>query len=62
MRGSAGRRYPEFTTKHESTKTEAELEELKAKYRDGVPPEIIEHMAGKLADTLIEEGKCVGED
>ena len=65
MRASAGRRYPEFTTKHEATKTEAELAALREKYRNGVPPEIIEHMAGKLADKFIEEGKCgeiMGED
>lgn len=62
MRAAAGRWYPEFTIKHESTKTEAELLELREKYRDGVPSEIIEHMAGKLAERFIEEGRCVGED
>ncbi len=58
MRAAAGRWYPEFTIKHESTRTEAELQELREKYRGGVPPEIIEHMAGKMADRIIEEGRC----
>ena len=35
--------------KKRSTKTEAELAELKAKYKDGVPSEFIDHVAEKLA-------------
>ncbi len=35
--------------KKHGTKTEAELAELKAKYKDGVPIEIIDHVADKLA-------------
>lgn len=54
----SGRWYPEFTIKNESTKTDAELAELREKYRAGVPAEIIDHMAGKIADQLIAEGKC----
>lgn len=50
------RRYPEFTTKHESARTEAELAELKERYRKGVPAEFIDHMAGKIADAFIEGG------
>ena len=63
MRAAAGRHnYPEFTVKNESTRTEAELAEIRERYREGVPPEIIEHMAGKLAEAITKEGKCVGED
>ena len=50
------RRYPEFTVKNESTRTEAELAELKKRYRKGVPAEFIDHMAGKLVDAFIESG------
>jgi hypothetical protein len=35
--------------KKHGTKTESELAELKAKYKDGVPSEIIDHVAEKLA-------------
>ena len=35
--------------KKRSTKTEAELAELRAKYADGVPSEIIDHIAEKVA-------------
>ena len=58
MKAAAGRFYPEFTIKNESSRTEAELLEIREKYRSGVPPEIIDHMAGKLADQFIKEGKC----
>ena len=44
--------------KHHGTKTEEELAQIREKYRSGVPPEIIDHMAGKIADQIIEEGKC----
>jgi hypothetical protein len=54
----SGRWYPEFTTKHESTRTDAELAELREKYKAGVPAEIIDHMADKMADQFIAEGKC----
>lgn len=49
-----GRRYPEFTVKNESTRTDAELAELKVKYRKGVPVEIIDHMADKIAGAFME--------
>ena len=39
--------------KKHSTKTDAELEELKLKYKDGVPKEIIDHVADKLAKALV---------
>ena len=39
--------------KKRSTKTEAELAELKAKYKDGVPSEIIDHIADKVALAVI---------
>lgn len=39
--------------KKRSTKTEAELAEIKARYKDGVPSEIIDHIAGKIADVVL---------
>lgn len=36
-----------------STKTEAELAEIRAKYKDGVPSEIIDHLASKLTDVVL---------
>ena len=65
MQGPAGRWYPEFTIKNEASKTPVELAEIREKYRDGVPAEIIDHMAGKLAEAITKEGKCaeiLGED
>ena len=43
------RRYILHVQKKHSTKTESELAELRAKYRDGVPSEVIDHIADKLA-------------
>lgn len=63
MTVSAGKRnYRELTTKHYASKSDEELMRLKEKYKDGVPPEIIYHVAGKLARAMQEEGRCVGED
>lgn len=66
MRASAGKKRVQWVTnKHHGTRTEEELEALREKYRGNLDPEIIEHMAGKLADKFIEEGKCgeiLGED
>ena len=39
--------------KKHGTKTDSELAELKAKYKDGVPSEIIDHIAGKVADVVL---------
>ena len=39
--------------KKRSTKTEAELAEIRAKYANGVPSEIIDHLAGKVADAVL---------
>lgn len=36
-----------------STKTEAELAEIIAKYANGVPQEVIDHLASKLTDVLL---------
>ena len=47
------RPYHLIVEKKRSTKTEAELAELKAKYKDGVPVEIIDHIAGKVADAVL---------
>lgn len=63
MRASVGKRhYREHTTKHYASKSDAELMRLREKYKDGVPPEIIDHLAAKLSAALLEEGRCVGED
>ena len=43
------RPYQLHVEKKHSTKTEAELAELRAKYKDGVPSELIDHIADKLA-------------
>ena len=37
-----------------STKTDAELAELKAKYKDGVPQEVVDHLASKLTDVVLD--------
>ena len=47
------RPYTLHVIKKHSTKTDAELEELRLKYKDGVPKEIIEHIADKLAKILV---------
>ena len=47
------RPYHLLVEKKRSIKTEAELTELKAKYKDGVPSEIIDHIAGKVADAVL---------
>jgi hypothetical protein len=39
--------------KKHSTKTDAELAEIKARYANGVPSEIIDHIAGKVADAVL---------
>ena len=39
--------------KKRSTKTDAELAELKAKYANGVPVEIIDHIAEKVALVVV---------
>lgn len=52
------RHYTLLGEKHISTKTDAELAEIRERYKAGVPQEIIEHIAGTLADAIIEEGKC----
>ena len=68
MKDSAGRQkryYPKGTTKHAGNKTEAELAEIRERYKAPLTEEFIEHIAGKLADKFIEEGKCgeiMGED
>lgn len=49
-------------TKNHSTKTDEELMRLREKYKDGVPIDIVYHLADKLAGALYEEGRCVGED
>ena len=36
-----------------STKTESELAEIRAKYKDGVPSEIIDHLSEKMALVVI---------
>ena len=43
------RRYILHVQKKHSTKTESELAELKAKYKNGVPVEILDHLSEKLA-------------
>lgn len=43
------RRYILHVQKKHSTKTESELAELKAKYENGVPVEILDHLSEKLA-------------
>ena len=39
--------------KKRSTKTDAELAEIRAKYKDGVPQEVIDHIASKLTDVVL---------
>ena len=47
------RPYHLLVEKKHSTKTEAELAELKAKYANGVPVEIIDHIADKVALVVV---------
>ena len=47
--------------KKRSTKTDAELAELKAKYADGVPSEIIDHLSEKMADEVLGVDDVVAE-
>ena len=59
MKAAAGRRpYNLMVKKHVGTKTEAELAELREKYKDPLPDEMIDFIAERLADTLIEEREC----
>ena len=59
MTAAAGRRpYNLMVKKHVGTKTEAELAELREKYKDPLPDEMIDFIAERLADTLIEEREC----
>lgn len=47
------RPYHLMVEKKRSTKTEAELAGIKARYANGVPREIIDHIAGKVADVVL---------
>ena len=60
MQEPAGKKRPYhlMVEKHVGTKTDAELAEIREKYKNGVPPEMIDFIAGRLADALIEEGRC----
>jgi hypothetical protein len=49
------RPYTLHVEKRLSTKTESELAELRAKYRDGVPSEIINHIADKIAKIWVTD-------
>ena len=49
------RRYILHVQKKHSTKTESELAELKAKYRDVVPTEIVDHLSDKIAKIWITD-------
>lgn len=49
------RKYREGTTKHYTSKSDAEIVRLREKYKDGVPMEIIEHLAEKMAMVLQDE-------
>ena len=67
MPDSAGkkRNYREGTTKHYSSMSDEDIAFMREKYKNGVPPEIIDHLAWKLAGALVEEGRCgeiLGED
>ena len=39
--------------KKHSTKTDAELAEIKARYANGVPQEVVDHLASKLTDVVL---------
>ena len=39
--------------KKHGTKTEAELAEIRARYANGVPQEVIDHLASKLTDVVL---------
>ena len=66
MTAAAGKRpYHLLVEKRISTKTDEELAEIRERYKDGVPPETVDFIAGKLADAIIEEGRCaevMGDD
>ena len=47
------RPYHLMVEKKRSTKTEAELAEIKARYANGVPQEVIDHIASKLTDVVL---------
>jgi len=47
--------------KKHSTKTEAELAEIKARYANGVPSEIIDHLSEKMADEVLGIDDVVAE-
>lgn len=47
--------YSLYRGKHNSDKTESELSEIKAKYADGVPQEVVEQFADKLAEAFVAE-------
>ena len=49
------RPYQLHVSKKHSTKTEAELAELRAKYRDGVPSEIVDHLSDKIAKIWVTD-------
>lgn len=42
------RPYHLLVEKKRSTKTESELAEIRAKYKNSVPPELIDHIAEKI--------------
>lgn len=54
------RPYTLHVIKKHSTKTDAELEELKLKYKDGVPDELIDHIADKLAGIIVCDDDDMG--
>lgn len=49
------RHYQLHVVKKHSTKTDAELEELKLKYKNGIPEEMIDHIADQLAKVLVSD-------
>ena len=67
MTAAAGKKRPYhlLVEKHISTRTDEELAEIRERYKDGVPPDTVDFIAGKLADAIIEEGRCaevMGDD
>lgn len=51
------RKYTLFGKKNQSTKSDAELARIGEKYKNGVPVEIVYHLADKLAQAWQEENK-----
>ena len=47
------RPYRLLVKKHVGKKTESELAELRAKYAEGVPEWIIDHLSEKMADEVL---------